>query len=115
MIKELLDDLQGRVDSELTTPVEIEDVDSVPSLEAMYAEKRAWKRIRNVVVVAADLKGSTRLNFDKYAPTSASLYEALISNCVRIVSSFDAAFVDVQGDGLFALFDGERRGTCQAF
>jgi class 3 adenylate cyclase len=70
-----------------------------------------------VVVVSADLKGSTKLNFDKYAQTSAQLYEAVTGNMVGIVSAFEPAFLDIQGDGLFALYHGDgcyRRALCAA-
>lgn len=104
-----MDEFKDRVRRELKTPVEIEDCDVFPDVTDLYLEKRTWKRMKQVVAVAADLKGSTKLNFDVYAPTSASLYEALTGNMVRAVEEFDPAFVDIQGDGLFALFHGDRR------
>lgn len=109
MITELLEDLDTRVSTELKTAITIEDVESVPDISDLYLEKRTWKRIKNVVVVAADLKGSTQLNFDRYANTGASIYEALCSNVVRCYDKFDPAFLDIQGDGFFALFDDEMR------
>jgi class 3 adenylate cyclase len=63
------------------------------------------------------LKGSTKLNFDKFAQTSARLYEAVTGNMVRIVDSFQPEFVDIQGDGIFALYHGDgryRRALCAA-
>jgi class 3 adenylate cyclase len=109
MIEEFLNEIAARVADELRRPVDVEDCDVFPGEDDLYLEKRTWKRMKDVVVVAADLKGSTKLNFDKYAPTSASLYEALTGNMVRIVESFQPEFVDIQGDGLFALFYGDMR------
>jgi hypothetical protein len=83
---------------ELRMPVEIEGVGDFPPLDSLYVEKRAWKKIKDVVVVSADLKGSTKLNFDKFAQTSAQLYEAVTVNMVKLISPFDPAFVDIQGD-----------------
>ncbi len=114
-INEYLDQLDERVGKELKTPVEIDDVDRFPAEDQIYSDKRIWKRIRDVVVVVADLKGSTALSFKKHAQTSARLYEAVTGNCVRIAERFDPDFVDIQGDGLFALYHGERafeRGMC---
>jgi class 3 adenylate cyclase len=40
-----------------------------------------------------------------------------MSNCVRITNRFEPAFTDIQGDGLFALYHGERaneRALCAA-
>jgi len=109
MISDLMTDLTERVGSELSEAVEIADVGGVPDVDDMYHDKRTWKRVEDVVVVAADLRGSTKLNFERYANTSASLYEALCSNVVRCYSKFEPAFIDIQGDGFFGLFDGERR------
>jgi class 3 adenylate cyclase len=116
-VGEILDKTGARVAEELRTPVEIEEVEEFPSLDELYVEKRAWKKIKDVVVVSADLKGSTKLNFNKYAQTSAQLYEAVTGNMVRIVSAFEPEFVDIQGDGLFALYHGNgsyRRALCAA-
>lgn len=102
---------------DLKMPVEVEDVDHIPSLEEMYVQRRKWLRIKNVFAVSADLKNSTALNFDKYVNTSARLYEAATGSGVRIFSRFQPGFIDVQGDGMFALFHGERaleRAFCAA-
>jgi class 3 adenylate cyclase len=93
---------------DLTSAVEIVDVESFPSMSDLYVEKRKWLRVRNVVAVATDLKESTALNFDKYAQTSAPLYQAVTGSVVRLFSLFDAQFVAIQGDGAFGLFHGER-------
>jgi class 3 adenylate cyclase len=116
-INQILDEAGARATKELSTPVGIEEVDKFPGLDELYIEKRAWKKIKDVVVVSADLKGSTKLNFNKYAQTSAQLYEAVTGNLVRIADTFEPAFVDIQGDGLFALYHGEgsyRRALCAA-
>jgi class 3 adenylate cyclase len=114
----MMADFDERVRKELKAPVEIEDCGVFPDApDELYLEKRIWKRMEQVVVVAADLAGSTKLNFDRYAPTSASLYEALTGNLVRAVEEFEPEFVDIQGDGLFALFHGEgkfQRAFCAA-
>jgi class 3 adenylate cyclase len=116
-VNQLVDECGDGARSELKTPVEIEEVDEFPDLDDLYVDKRTWKKIDDVVVVVADLKGSTKLSFDRYASTSARLYEAVTGNMVRIVSSFQPEFVDIQGDGLFALYHGDgryRRALCAA-
>lgn len=109
MIDDLLDSLRDFVDDELRTPVTVEDCETFPS--DFYVEARKWKRIEDVVVVVADLTDSTKLGFDKYVSTSASIYEAATGGAIRVVAdaAFDPQFVDIQGDGFFALFHGERR------
>jgi class 3 adenylate cyclase len=116
-VNALLDEQDGRSRTDLTTPVEIIDTDTFPSVGDLYVDKRAWYRMRNVVAVSADLKNSTALSFDRYAQTSARLYEAATGSAVRLMSRFDPQFMDIQGDGIFGLFHGERafeRAFCAA-
>jgi len=109
VIAEFLADIDTNVQAELKTPVEIVDCAEFPKISELYLITRRWKRVRDVVVVSADMDGSTRLNFDKYAPTSASLFEAATGNMVKIVEAFNPDFVDIQGDGLFAIYHGDKR------
>lgn len=114
-VSEFLDELNDTVKQELGTPVEIQECEVFPDVDDLRLEKRRWLRIEDVVAVVVDLKGSTKLDFRHKAKTSARLYEAVTGNCVRIVKRFDANFVDIQGDGLFALYHGDgayRRAIC---
>jgi class 3 adenylate cyclase len=107
-VNAILDDQHGRARKDLQEPVEIENVDTFPKLTDLYVDKRKWLRVRNVVAVSADLKSSTALSFNKYAQTSARLYEAATGSAVRLMAKFDPEFMDIQGDGIFGLFHGER-------
>lgn len=110
-VAQFLNTLEDGVRAELTTPVEIVEEDSFVDLSdlELYAERRTWKRVEDVVVVVSDLKGSTKLDFGGHANTSARLYESVMGNCARIVDRFSPSFVDLQGDGMFAMYHGERR------
>jgi class 3 adenylate cyclase len=107
-VNALLTDQNDRARRDLQQPVEIKDVDTFPELADLYVDKRKWLRMKNVVVVSADLKDSTALSFNKYAQTSARLYEAATGSSVRLMAKFDPQFMDIQGDGIFGLFHGER-------
>jgi class 3 adenylate cyclase len=107
-VNALLDEQHDRARKDLQDPVEIEDVDTFPKPGDLYVDKRKWLRMKNVVAVSADLKDSTALSFNKYAQTSARLYEAATGSAVRLMAKFDPQFMDIQGDGLFGLFHGER-------
>jgi class 3 adenylate cyclase len=110
-----LDELNERVRLELKTPVEIEECGEFPDVQSLPLEKRRWARIEDAVAVVVDLKGSTRLDFRRRANTSARLYEAVTGNCARIAKRFEPNFVDIQGDGLFALYHGQgayQRSMC---
>lgn len=68
-----------------------------------------WHRLSDVVAVMVDLKSSTNLAKGKKAPSVASIYDAGVGGVVEIFGAFDADFVDIQGDGGFALFWGDLR------
>jgi class 3 adenylate cyclase len=102
---------------DLKTPVEIVETDHLPTLDEMYVQARKWRRVKNVVAVSADLKDSTSLNFEKYVNTSARLYEAATGSAVAVFTRFSPGFMQIQGDGMYALFHGERaleRAFCAA-
>ncbi len=103
-----LDELGSAARAELKEKVEVEDVQVFPSEDQIYSEKRTWKRIRDVVALVADLKNSTQLSFRRHPQTSARVYEAVTGSCARLVEDFSPEFVDIQGDGLFALFHGDK-------
>ena len=103
-----LAELGGKAHEELQTAVEIQDPDHFPQEDEIYSQQRTWKRIRDVVAVVVDLKNSTRLSFRRHPQTSARVYEAATGNCACIVQTFRPEYVDIQGDGLFALYHGDR-------
>lgn len=105
-------------DDELTADdVEIIDCDTFPT--TFFTDVRKWKRIDGVVALAGDLTNSTRLGFNRHTKTSARIYEAATGGAMRVVTraEFSPAFVDIQGDGFFALFHGDKaleRALCAA-
>lgn len=115
-INDFLGELGERANQDLREAVEVREAAVFPQKEQVQSN-RVWLKLDDVVAVVADLKNSTALSFRKRPQTSAKLYEAVTGNCTRIVSRFDTDFVDIQGDGLFALYHGERayeRALCAA-
>jgi class 3 adenylate cyclase len=108
-LKQLLDDLDDHVASELkNTPNVIDKGDSlVPS--DLPIEARCWHKAHDVVAVVADLKSSTLLGLNKHAASTASIYEAATGGAVQILDAFAADFIAIQGDGALGLFWAENR------
>lgn len=79
------------------------DVNSLP------INKPEWHRLTDVVAVMFDLKSSTNLEKGRQPASTASIYDAGVGGVVEILSTMGADFVDIQGDGGFGLFWGERR------
>lgn len=106
-INEYLAATRERAKGELATPVDIVRAVAFPSPSSLALEKPIWKRIDDVVVVAADLKGSTKISYAKQDQVGARIYQAATGNATRILDHFCADFIDVQGDGVFGIFHGE--------
>lgn len=68
-----------------------------------------WHKFDDVVAVVVDLKGSSRLDAGRHEKSTASIYHAATGQAVEILHSFSADFIDIQGDGGFALFSGDLR------
>ncbi len=68
--------------------------------------RRHWLRIPDVVCVFVDMKGSTQLSAStKYDQRTAGAYQLFTEAAVRMFAELDAPYIDVRGDGVFALFD----------
>ena len=76
-----------------------------------------WHRLTDIVCVVADLERSTNLAKGRTPSGVASIYDAGVGSIVRILATFGADFIDIQGDAAFALYwDNKRyeRAFCAA-
>src|SRR5579885_1164251 len=99
---DLIGDMGEQARSDLAATTDVEVATKFPPQQTIRS-RETWLRIDDVVALFADLKGSTRLGFRKYPSTSARTYDALIGCGIEIAEEFEPAFVDIQGDGFFAL------------
>lgn len=76
------------------------NVDSIPT---ELSDK--WLKIENVVCVFVDMKNSTELSATKYASSTGRVYTLFTGTAVRIFRELGASYIDIKGDGVFALFD----------
>lgn len=109
--------LQKKVRNDLKPGGRVEDVAAFPDVDNLPIQGSTWLRLEEVVAVVADLKASTRLSFDRQIRTTVRMYQAATSRSVELAAEFDPAYIDIQGDGFFALFHGEeayRAGVCAA-
>jgi len=95
--------------------MEVIDKDSIPSESDMSLEVGRWYRIRNVVSLYVDMAGSTQLSNEKYTKTSAKMYEIFTGSLIKVlkIEEFKAHFIDIKGDGGFALWK-EKYGSVKA-
>lgn len=118
----LLDEIASTANEDLSTPVEIKPAQGMPAIATLPFEKNkdgkyVWREIAEASVVATDLKGSTSISYSKQDRVGARLYQASTGGCSRVFQKFAPDFVDIQGDGLFAIFAGDshaERAMCAA-
>ena len=108
-LNELLDDLSATTKDEFASMPEVVEGTDDLDVSTLPITARKWTRLKDVVVVVADLRNSTRLGTGSKGASTASIYEAGTGAVVKILDKFDANFIQIQGDGAFAIFWGDRR------
>lgn len=110
-VSDLLEDCADETTEVLSKNPPVEDVDpeDLDAYDLPDSNNKTWFRIDDVVVVFADLRNSTALGTGKHAASTAAIYRAATGNVVSIMNSFDADFIQIQGDGVFAIFWGDLR------
>jgi hypothetical protein len=105
----LLDDLAATTKTEFASMPAV--VDSTDDLDvgSLPITARKWVKMNDIVAVVADLKNSTQLGTGSKAASTASIYQAATGGVVTTFDRFNANFIQIQGDGAFALFWGDLR------
>lgn len=114
-LKELLDGIDSDVKTVLEKNPDVEDRNDLEAADLPDASGEKWFRVEGVVAVFIDLKASTQLSVGRHPRSTAAIYRAAMKNVVKILHEFSADFIQVQGDGAFGLFWGDRaveRGVC---
>jgi len=100
-LKDIKDGIEERIKS--FEPI---DIDYIPQPEDMKLEIGKWYRIKDVVCVYVDLKDSTKASFVKTKESMSKVYEYIGTSIVKVFSNsnFKGVFIDIKGDGGFALY-----------
>jgi class 3 adenylate cyclase len=88
---------QGR---SITQRNEIPDTSQIPIENSSH-----WLRIPQVICVFVDMLGSTKLSAENHDNSTAGAYQLFTGTAVRLFHEFEAPYIDVRGDGVFALFN----------
>lgn len=105
----LLEKLKKRTASKFKRMPSVVLKDDAFDVTKLPVDKPEWHRLTDLVAVMFDLKSSTNLEKGRKPASTASIYDAGVGGVVQIMNSFNVDFVDIQGDGGFGLFWGERR------
>lgn len=81
----------------------------IPSTENIPKEDRGkttkWIRIDDVSCCFIDMVGSTKMSTSLHPNSTAQIYRYFTGTVIKILKAFEAPYIDVKGDGVFALFD----------
>lgn len=64
-----------------------------------------WFKVPNVICLFVDIRNSTGLSATTHDHSTASIYELFTGTAVRMFHHFGARYIDIKGDGVFALFN----------
>lgn len=67
-----------------------------------------WLEIPDVICVYVDMVSSTKLSASLHPKSTAGVYQLFTGTAVRLFHEFDAPYIDVRGDGAFALFNSDQ-------
>jgi class 3 adenylate cyclase len=73
--------------------------------EIPIQDKTRWFRIRDVICVYVDMMGSTQLSASAHESSTAGAYQLFTGTAVALFDAFNAPYIDIKGDGVFALFN----------
>lgn len=93
----------------------IQVMNSIPDTSCIPLQDLShWLRIPDVICVYVDMMGSTRLSATVQDRSTADAYHLYTGTAVRLLSEFRSPYIDVRGDGVFALFDQDKPYTALA-
>jgi class 3 adenylate cyclase len=110
--------IQSIIDEEtrlFTEGAKITDRNSIPDTSLIPIENpSAWIRINDVIACFVDMEGSTKLSASTHQNSTAKIYRYFTNTAVLIFHEFEAPYIDVRGDGVFALFNSDKPHTALA-
>jgi class 3 adenylate cyclase len=84
----------------ITVRNQIPDTTLIP-----ITDQTLWFKIPDVICVYVDMIGSTKLSAVKQDIGTAGAYQLFTNTAVMMFHEMDAPYIDVRGDGVFALFN----------
>lgn len=87
----------------------VENRNSIPdTTDIPLDDKRRWFKIPDVIAVFVDMVASTKLSATTQDKNTAGADQLFTDTAVRLFDKFEAPYIDVRGDGVFALFDSDQ-------
>lgn len=95
--------------------ISVEEKTKIPPTSAIPIENPSkWLRVPDVVCVFVDMAGSTKLSAEMKRHGLVKVYQLFTGTAVRLFDEFDCPYIDIKGDGVFAMFDAGQAHTALA-
>lgn len=88
--------------------IEIEEKNSIPATQDIPLNVARWLKVYDVICVFVDMKNSTTLSAASHERSTARSYQLFTGTAIRLFDAFEAPYIDVKGDGVFALFNSDQ-------
>ena len=98
-------DVIGAQVTEYNSGLSITDMAEIPETKNIPIDDQNWIKVPDVVCVFVDMTNSTSLSATSHERSTACAYQLFTGTAVRLFDSFEAPYIDVRGDGVFALFN----------
>lgn len=84
----------------------VQRMNTIPDTSQIPIENPAhWLQIPDVISIFVDMVGSTKLSAQQHDRSTSSIYQLFTGTAVRLFHEFEAPYIDVRGDGVFALYN----------
>ena len=97
------------VDSEhkiLKNAISVTNRKEIPNSSDIPIENPShWLEIPDVICIYVDMINSTKLSAESQNRTMAKVYRLFTNTIVRIFDYYESPYIDIKGDGVFALFN----------
>lgn len=89
--------------------VSVTQRNSIPDTTQIPIENPVnWLKIPNVICVFVDMIGSTKLSALVDGTKMAKAYRLFTGSLIKIFDYYDSPYIDIKGDGVFAMFNSDR-------
>lgn len=85
--------------------LKIEEVSKIPDTNCIPLHEAHWLKVPNVVCVFVDMKNSTALSATSHERSTSRAYQLFTGTAVELFHAFESPYIDIKGDGVFALFN----------
>lgn len=86
--------------------IKVTNRNDIPNTAEIPLDKpNHWLEIPNVICVYVDMINSTQLSAETQNRSMAKVYRLFTNSIVRIFDYYESPYIDIKGDGVFALFN----------